>query len=68
MSEKTEVDFIKQIDGYFYYRYDYVYFLYEELGEKDKKIDKAIEKLYLCGETLNPTFQKEMLEILGGKE
>ena len=32
------------------------------------RFNKAIEKLYLWGETLNPTFQKEMLEILGDKE
>lgn len=27
-------------------------------------IDKAIDKLYLWGETLNQTFQKEMLDVL----
>ncbi len=27
-------------------------------------IDKAIEKLYCWGEVLDPTFQKEMLDIL----
>ena len=46
----------------------------EELDVQDQnrelglRIDKAIDKLYLWGETLNPTFQKEMLEILGGKD
>ena len=31
-------------------------------------INKAIEKLYCWGETLNPDFQKEMLKILKGVE
>ncbi len=44
------------------------YYEHYELLEAKEKIDKAIEKLYLWGEALNPTFQKEMLEILGDKE
>lgn len=41
---------------------------YECLEQQCKKqkevIDKAIDKLYCWGETLNPTFQKELLDLL----
>ena len=41
---------------------------YEKLQQENQKykevIDKAIEKLYCWGEVLDPTFQKEMLDIL----
>lgn len=39
----------------------------EILNENKKQkevIEKAKDKIYLWGETLNPTFQKEMLDIL----
>ena len=36
--------------------------------ELQQRIDKAIDKLYLWGEILDKNFQKEMLEILKGKE
>jgi len=35
-----------------------------ELNKQKEVIDKAIDKLYTWGETLNSTFQKEMLDIL----
>ena len=36
----------------------------EEVEQLKEVIDKAIEKLYCCGEALNPEFQKIMLDIL----
>lgn len=36
----------------------------QEYNKLNKTIDKAIDKLYICGEALGPTFQKEMLDIL----
>ena len=39
--------------------------LLEENKKLNAKINKANKKLYLFGETLNPTFQNEMLKILG---
>ena len=43
-----------------------------ELREENKKqkevIDKAIEKLYCWGETLDPAFQKDLLDILKGEQ
>ena len=42
--------------------------LLKVVEELENRIDQAKEKLYLWGETLNPTFQKEMLEILGDEE
>lgn len=38
----------------------------QEYNKLNKAIDKAIDKLYIWGETLDPTFQKEMLDILKG--
>ena len=37
----------------------------DNLCKKQKEVtDKAIDKLYTWGEALDPTFQKEMLDIL----
>lgn len=36
----------------------------QEYNKLNKTIDKVIDKLYTWGETLNPEFQKEMLDIL----
>jgi CRISPR/Cas system CSM-associated protein Csm2 small subunit len=36
--------------------------------ETQGRIDKAIDKLYCWGETLNPEFQKVMLNILQGSD
>ena len=37
----------------------------EQQCQKQKEvIDKAIDKLYCCGEALDPTFQKDLLDIL----
>ena len=45
---------------------------YDELRQENKElkeiINKAVDKLYCWGETLNPDFQKEMLNILKGVE
>lgn len=38
--------------------------LKQKLQQKEDIINKAIEELYIWGETLNPEFQKRMLEIL----
>ena len=38
--------------------------LEKENQEYKEKIDKAIDKIYSWGETLNPIFQKEILDIL----
>ena len=38
--------------------------LEQKIKKQKEAIDKAIDKLYIWGETLNPEFQKEMLEIL----
>ena len=38
------------------------------LEEKKKIINKTIDKLYCWGETLDPDFQKEMLDILEVKD
>ena len=35
--------------------------------QAQKRIDKAIEKLYCWGEILDPDFQSEMLSILQGE-
>ena len=41
----------------------------EQQCKKQKEvIDKTIEKLYCWGETLDPAFQKDLLEILENKE
>ena len=74
-------DFIKQIDGILYYSYDYAYFLYEKLKQKDDKINKAIdyikENSYIAQDKeINgiPLMSKrldkcdDLLEILGDKE
>ena len=39
----------------------------DRIDELQERINKAIDKLYLYGETLNPKFQQEMLAILKGK-
>lgn len=38
--------------------------LEKENQKYKEKIDKAIDKIYSWGETLNPIFQKEILDIL----
>ena len=38
--------------------------LQQENQELKKVIDKAIDKLYCWGEALDPTFQKDLLDIL----
>ena len=40
--------------------------LLEQVKKQKEVIDKAIDKLYCWGETLNPEFQKIMLDILNG--
>lgn len=47
---------------------DYVESLQQKNQQLKETINKAIEKLYYWGETLNPDFQKEMLNILKGVE
>ena len=42
--------------------------LLEENKKLNAKINKVNKKLYLFGETLNPTFQNEMLKILGDED
>ena len=42
--------------------------LERQVKKQKEVIDKAIDKLYCYGETLNPDFQKEMLNILKGVE
>ena len=39
-------------------------FLEQQCKKQKEVIDKAIEKLYCWGETLDSIFQKEMLDIL----
>lgn len=34
------------------------------IKKQKEVIDKAIDKLYCWGKTLNPTFQKELLDLL----
>ena len=58
MKQEATYDFLK----------DEVHCLYDEKKELQERIDKAIDKLYLWGETLNPKFQKEMLDILKGSD
>ena len=58
----------KDISSIPQYKKDIEYYVDELLKENKKlnsKINNAIEKLYLFGEMLNPTFQQEMLKILG---
>lgn len=38
--------------------------LERQVKKQKEVIDKAIDKLYTWGEILDPTFQKEMLDIL----
>lgn len=41
----------------------------EQQCKKQKEvIDKTIEKLYCWGETLDPAFQKDLLDILKGEQ
>ena len=41
----------------------------EQQCKKQKEvIDKAIDKLYCWGETLDPAFQKDLLDILKGEQ
>lgn len=44
--------------------YKRYYELKKQLQQKENIINKAIEELYIWGETLNPEFQKRVLEIL----
>lgn len=41
----TKDDIIKTIDGIPYYNYDYIGFLYNELEDRDKKIEEVIKKI-----------------------
>lgn len=43
---------------------DFIIELQEENSRYERKIDKAVEKLYCWGEALNADFQQEMLKIL----
>ena len=38
--------------------------LQQQVKKQKEVIDKAIEKLYCWGETLDPAFQKDLLDIL----
>lgn len=38
--------------------------LQNKVKKQKEVLDKLVDKLYCWGETLNPTFQKEMLDIL----
>ena len=62
----TEED--KETYAWLIYGYNQCAKLLNETKQQCKKqkevIDKAIEKLYCWGETLDTTFQKEMLDIL----
>lgn len=40
----------------------------DERDELANRCEKAIDKLYCWGETLDPDFQKEMLDILQGSD
>lgn len=42
----------------------YIEHLEQQCKNQKEVIDKAIEKLYCWGEVLDPTFQKDLLDIL----
>ena len=42
----------------------YIEHLEQQCKKQKEVIDKAIEKLYCWGETLDPAFQKDLLDIL----
>ena len=42
--------------------------LLDEYNKQKETINKAVDKLYCWGETLNIDFQREMLDILKGVE
>lgn len=43
---------------------DYISNLEQQCKKQKEVIDKAIDKLYCWGEALDPTFQKDSLDIL----
>ena len=42
----------------------YIYSLEQQCKKQEEVIDKTIEKIYCWGETLDPAFQKDLLDIL----
>ena len=42
----------------------YIYSLEQQCKKQKEVIDKTIEKIYCWGETLDPAFQKDLLDIL----
>ena len=40
----------------------------KEIAELKNRIKQAINKLYECGEVLDPLFQRDMLDILRGEK
>lgn len=49
-------------------REDYIFHLECLVEDREKAIDKAVEKTILWGEILDKDFQKELLDILRGDE
>lgn len=46
----------------------YIEHLEQQCKKQKEVIDKTIEKLYCWGETLDPAFQKDLLDILKGEQ
>lgn len=65
---REEVDFIKLIDGYSFYRYDYADFLYKNLKERDDKLSKLKEYIITHKIYDEVKFKSELLKIIGGIE
>ena len=41
---------------------------YDKLQQENKQLKEVIDKLYCWGEALDPTFQKDLLDILKEEE
>ena len=65
-------EFIKIIDGELYYKYDYAYWLYNQLEVRDNKINEAINYIKDICKTpfcdIEHDNAMELLEILKGEE
>lgn len=68
MNKEENIDYINSIHDSYIKELQKQDEYIKQLQQQNKKckevIDKAIEKLYCCGEALQPDFQKQMLDIL----
>ena len=69
--EEEIIYFYNVKDGKYYqsrYTHRWLNNLQQQCKKQKEVIDKTIEKLYCWGETLDPAFQKDLLDILKGEQ